>query len=268
MGPHDLAGDIEAQPQVFGVGVRVHFGPLKRLEDHGEHVRRNTDPLVRDLDDHRFAVTTRMNEDGRSRPGVAHCVAGDVRDDLSQAVDVPGPTQVALDGVLDLGGRTDAELVGDVSADISQVARSERQIEAPAQPDARELHELGDHSPHALTAGHDAVHQPRVGLGQGTMRDQQLTRHHDRRERVAEVVADDADEALPELRGGTELLLTRPQGARLGLRAALCPAGVLDLLLGLNRRQDQLLVRFALQLKQAPATSFEDDGFWSHCILR
>src|ERR1019366_8866230 len=139
----------------------------------------------------------------------------EVGDNPRQAIRVPSARHVAQN--LQVDGRL--EFIDDVSADLAQISRLRFDRQPVAETGAREIEELCDHPGHPLAAVDDARNDPRVLFVEVPAPEQQAGGHDDRPERVTQVVPEDADEHLPELRHSAEVAL-----ALLGL-------GELDLLL-------------------------------------
>ena len=155
--------------------------------------------------------------------------------DFSQAVLVPGAGQVAFE--LQLEGRI--EFLDEVSADLAQIGRLPFDRQPASEASAREIENLSDHSGHSFADANDARGRLCVLLVEVAAPKQRGGRHDDRRERVTQVVPEDADEHLPELRHLTELALA-PLCALPGL------VSLVRQLVRPNRCDDHLLVRFAL----------------------
>ncbi|HET6398562.1 MAG TPA: hypothetical protein VFH47_03310 [Candidatus Thermoplasmatota archaeon] len=148
-----------------------------------------------------------------------------VRHHLGEAVHVPRAGRVALGRRLEGLG---AELGRHAAAELQQVGAAGLQGDAAAEAQAREVEELVDHTRHAIHAGEDAV--GRAGEP-GVVARQALDELRCRRggaQRVAQVVAQDADEGLAEAHQPLRLLARRPLFAERALEPLLAAHVVVD----------------------------------------
>src|SRR5207248_10597341 len=105
------------------------------------------------------------------------------------------PARVELDAPFRI---RELQLLDDGLAEIAQVHAPGLDREPAAQATAGEIEEVSDHARHPLGARQDSRHGARLPLGESSMAQQELRGDDDRRERVAQIVPNDADELLAE----------------------------------------------------------------------
>ena len=147
---------------------------------------------------------SRMILDRDARGAVLAGVGGEVRQQLGEEIPIPAAGHVAFGAQPDRLFVDRLQLVDDRPGDLGQVDARALDRKAPAQADAGEVEQLGDHPFHPVGAGHHPARGAGDPFGVGP-RLQEPRRGGDRREGIAKVVAEDAGEHLAEVDGALHL---------------------------------------------------------------
>jgi hypothetical protein len=133
--------------------------------------------------------------------GVGHGVRHQVGEKLRGAVGIEGPRHVALDPQSDgphgIGG---GDLLDHAASHLSHVGLLAMDGNAAAEARLGEVEQIGDHPRHPLPAGADAGSGGKQAVRSFALAEDHPGACHDCAERGAEIVAEDADEPLAEVR--------------------------------------------------------------------
>src|SRR5690606_13067215 len=147
------------------------------------------------------------HRDGRVFGAIAQCVDEQVLDRLRHAVPIVFAARLAFAMGADFSARMRRlGLVDHLRDEVHQTTMFAFDVDASTQARLREIQQIADHSNRAIARGLDALQHPGEALVEVLLLERGGGREQDHVQRVAEVVAHDADELLLEL------------GAALGLR--------------------------------------------------
>ena len=233
---HDnLVGDVEPEAEISTRGYPLPSRTAEGLEDERKHLRWDRGSVVLHRDDNPLGIAACIDEHRRRRRGVLDGVAGKVGKRRPDPIGVPSAGHVSFE----IERNRRIELLGDVSADFAKVARGGFQQEAATKSSAGRIEQLRDHARDALPISYDPRDRARVEIVDLGAFEDQVGRHHDRVERVSQIVAENADEHVAKNAYVAEL-----SGALFG--ALLGCVRLLGGFVGLERRSQHVLVRFAL----------------------
>jgi hypothetical protein len=161
--------------------------------------RRRDGALVVDLEEQRLGgAAVDPDVDVAAGRRVLPGVGDQVRDDLEQAIGIPGPALIAGEVAPDLAvGVDELELADGLAAQVGEVGLAGLDLDPAAGARAREVEQLIDHARHPLAARQDPAQRLGVAVALTLEPHQhELRGGHHRAERVPEVVGQDAGEQL------------------------------------------------------------------------
>ena len=206
----DLEGDVETQPETLLAGARL--AAEERLEQPLQSRRGNRRTGIADRQLEPAVRRVRGDIDRRIGGAVCQGIGQEVGEELSD------PACVAMDRRIDpevgddlAAGRDPAQLVDDLAQQRCEQDIAAADLDAVAEPAAREVHDVVDQRRHARYA---ALHESQ-GLARVTHPfPQQLGPGLDRRERIAQVMPEDGNELLAQ--AGLALGVDQLRAGRLG----------------------------------------------------
>ncbi len=217
MGAGNLRSDVESQAE--SLLPRLDRGARKRLKQMVGSLERDGLAEVCDGELEAAVVATRANPDRTDRVAVGESVREQIGEQLgdARAVTSDGSAyrEFAPDGAIRPGGLHFGDDL--LQHRLQSRVNDPSQGKPPAQPSAREVHDVIDEPGHSLGAPVDQ-RDDMSSLLTERHHGQQLCAPMYRIQRIAQIVAHDGDELLPQLRG-----LSLVQKGRLTeLQALLC----------------------------------------------
>ena len=196
----DLLNEIESEAIPRGARMRIVLsGKREGLEDSFQNVRRNT-PIVVDLDLDRPKVSARHDPD-RLTAAVLNCVSYEVRGQLCEAVTIPITSEVtecieAQDAVRVVL----SELFEYLPTQCIQIYRSRGDTQPDPEAGSGQVHEFTQDPIDALSVEDNPRRDSRRLVIDPYRRREHLREQGDGGERRAQVVSEDNERLIPELR--------------------------------------------------------------------